>query len=298
MKKRIVFCLLLLVGFAEMNSQDYSPLLSDFNEWQLTTCYFGCITDVYYTNGDTIVDSKQYKVLDGFHYISRTFLLREEVSNKQVYLTRVIDENSWEEFLLYDFSLEVGDSIEMMNPITPFPANGGYFTVDSIISRELNDGNEYDHFYFSPSPSNQTSTNNAKWIEGIGSMSIINAPGGDPDINGAGHLSCYFKDGVSVYSNLDSISSCEAFLDIPKLYKPKLELKAVYNAAQNELLIRSSTKLKFIDLYDIRGRRVKSQANFNSTFVGIDTSSLQQGNYILVAYDRELRKRTMQILIN
>ena len=39
-------------------------------------------------------------------------------------------------------------------------------------------------------------------------MSLINAPGGTPDVNGSGKLSCYFNDGNLVYSQLDSISQC------------------------------------------------------------------------------------------
>ena len=68
------------------NSQNYTPLLNTFNEWQFTTCYTGCLTDIYYTDGDTTVNGKTYKILDGFHYISRTFLIREDVPNKKVYL--------------------------------------------------------------------------------------------------------------------------------------------------------------------------------------------------------------------
>ncbi|MBV1924471.1 MAG: hypothetical protein KUG68_10645, partial [Flavobacteriaceae bacterium] len=46
-------------------------------------------------------------------------------------------------------------------------------------------------------------------IEGVGSLSIITAPSGDADINEVGHLSCFFKNGESFYSNLDSIEGCE-----------------------------------------------------------------------------------------
>ena len=37
---------------------------------------------------------------------------------------------------------------------------------------------------------------------------MINAPGGTPDVNGSGKLSCYFNDGNLIYSQLDSISAC------------------------------------------------------------------------------------------
>lgn len=173
-------------------SQSYKPLLDNINEWHVTTCYFGCLTDKYYTTGDTIVDGKSYKILDGYHFISRTFLIREDVPNKKVYLN-IVGQGFPDEFLLYDFSLNVGDTFNMQNPISPFPQDGGPFVLDSIIKRPLVDGNEYDHFYFSPTPDNTTSTENAVWVEGVGSQSLINAPGGHPNINAAGALSCFLK---------------------------------------------------------------------------------------------------------
>ena len=39
---------------------------------------------------------------------------------------------------------------------------------------------------------------------------MINAPGGTPNINGAGKLSCYFKNNTLTYFQLDSISSCNS----------------------------------------------------------------------------------------
>ena len=77
MKKRLSF--LFYFFSALLFSQDYVPLLDDYNEWQVTNCYFGCLTDVYYTDGDTITDGHHYKILDGYHFISRTILLREDI---------------------------------------------------------------------------------------------------------------------------------------------------------------------------------------------------------------------------
>jgi hypothetical protein len=206
MKKRLNF--LFYFFSALLFSQDYVPLLDDYNEWQVTNCYFGCLTDFYYTDGDTITDGYNYKILDGYHFISRSILLREDILEKKVFLN-FIQETGNTEYLLYDFSLNIDDSIDMKNPISPFIENAGYYNLDSIISRPLVNGNDYRHFYLSPSESNIVSTTNAIWIEGAGSLSLINAPSGDPDINGVGHLSCFYKNGDYFYANLDSIDSCE-----------------------------------------------------------------------------------------
>ena len=47
-----------IFGQAKIHSQQYEPLLNGFNEWHFTNCYFGCLTDTYFTNGDTIVNNK------------------------------------------------------------------------------------------------------------------------------------------------------------------------------------------------------------------------------------------------
>ncbi len=289
--------LLMALIYWQSSAQDYTPLLSNSNEWQLTNCYFGCLTDAYFTDGDTIVNGMNHKILDGFHYISRTFLLREVVSEKKVYLTRVIDPNTTEEFLLYDFSLSVGDSIEMMNPITPFPPNGGYFVVDSIIPRVLEDGEDYDHFYFSPAVSNQVSFHNAEWVEGIGSMSIINAPGGDPDINGAGHLSCYYRDGISIYRNLDSISNCTPVLSVNDIVPSKPVFITSYSEDNGLLTVRADQEMRHLYLFDIQGNRILDSETQNSKQALLDTTSLSKGIYLLRIQDLYNRIYSLKILV-
>ncbi len=276
-------------------SQDYKPLLDDFNEWHITSCHFGCLTDVYYTDGDTIVNGKTHKILDGFHYISRTFLLNEEVANKKVYLTTV--SSGIEEYLLYDFSLAEGDSIHMRNPITPFPDDAGYFILDSIRSRTLADGNDYRHYYFSPTGSNTISTNNAVWVEGVGSLSIINAPSGDPDINGAGHLSCFFKEAELFYANLDSISGCEPL--ILGLKDPKQDLQNVEIYSSEAIChLKNTTNVKDLVVYDLLGRKQKQVINIDhASTLSFDLSSLETGVYIIVIYNHRYQKRTFKIIV-
>ena len=68
------------------NAQEYHQMLDHESEWHLTSCSSTCINDVYYTDGDTIYNSNTYKILNGYHYTSRTFWLREDVLKKQVFL--------------------------------------------------------------------------------------------------------------------------------------------------------------------------------------------------------------------
>lgn len=282
-------------GGSALYAQNYKPLLDNTNEWHFTSCYFGCLTDIYYTDGDTLVAGKNYKVLDGYHYISRSFLLREELSTQRVYL-RILGNNSiGQEYLLYDFSLVEGDTFAMRNPIAPFPENAGPFVVDSIRSRVLEDGETYKHFYFSPSPNNTASNNNCIWVEGVGSLSIINAPSGLPDINGVGHLSCFFKQGALFYSNLDSISGCSPTLGLrppSALLKPRARVDA-----QGQFIeFQSNVAFDQLQLYSVNGRLVAEK------FTGPQKSylwplNLSKGVYFVVISSSESAQKSVLTVV-
>lgn len=296
MKKRLNF---LFYFFSTLLfSQDYVPLLDDYNEWQVTNCYFGCLTDVYYTDGDTIADGHNYKILDGYHFISRTILLREDILEKKVFLN-FIQATGNTEYLLYDFSLNIDDSIDMKNPISPFLENAGYYNLDSIIPRPLVNGNDYRHFYLSPSESNIVSTTNAIWIEGAGSLSLITAPSGEPDINGAGHLSCFYKNGDYFYTNLDSIDSCEptVILNINESNYPLSDIIVSSNNILNSCHLINLENIKLIDIYNINGKRVASYHNNGNKELKFDTTSYQSGIYFIIVYTNQFKKKTIKIII-
>ncbi|MBW2938181.1 T9SS type A sorting domain-containing protein [Aureisphaera sp. CAU 1614] len=297
--RKILLINFLLLFSINIFSQDYKPLLDTYNEWNVRFCYEGlCDTDLYYTNGDTIVDGMSFKVLDGYHYISRGFLLREDINSKKVYLKAILP-NGVYDYLLYDFSLEVGDSIDMKNPITPFPEDAGYFKVDSIIPRPLVDGNTYDHFYFSPAASNNVSTNNAIWVEGVGSLSIITAPSGDPDIDGVGRVACVFKNGESYYSDLDIIDECEPFfiLDTPNYITQKNSIKAIKTSEKNIFQIINIERFSTIELYDLKGVHLNTFENNSQHSIQLNVSNYPSGIYLLILNSSINRKQTLKIVI-
>lgn len=292
--KRILLLLLLHFFILQNFAQQYRPMLDQLNEWHFTTCYFGCQTDVYYTDGDTLVNGKNYKILDGYHYISRTFLLREDVPEKKVFLY-VAAPGFNQEYLLYDFSLEEGAVFNMNNPISPFPQDGGPFVLDSIVARPLVDGNNYKHYYFSPAPGNTVSTENAVWIEGVGSLSIVNAPGGHPDVNQVGQLSCAFKNTEAFYSNLDSIVDCIPL--ILNIGKHALDSTLLIQKPGSEICeLTNAEAVKTVLVYDVSGKKVSEITNPGQHSIQINLNSLQRGLFLLVAKDFKGGTRTFKLL--
>lgn len=290
--KNLFFIFLFLVQLTD--AQTYTPLLDQTNQWHFTTCNFGCITDVYYTDGDTLVNGISYKILDGFHYISRTFLLKEDVSTKKVYLSK-INTNSISEYLLYDFSLNEGDIFNMVNPISPFPQNGGPFVLDSIRMKPLLNNVNYKHFYFSPTINNTNSTANVIWVEGMGSKSLINAPAGEVNINAAGQLSCFFKNSNLVYSQLDSISSCNFVLK-NKSFDYALT-KLCKTDVKNQFIISNTSNLSKMEFYSLNGNRlyVKTEKNYNS--IRFSLENYPKGLYFIMAFDDLNRRKTFKVMV-
>lgn len=286
--------LVFLIFNTSVFAQSYKPLLDNINEWHFTTCFSGCLTDAYYTDGDTIVNGKNYKILDGYHYISRTFLLREDIATQKVYIKFATSEPS-DEYLLYDFSLSEGDVFDMKNPVTPFPRDGGLFVVDSIIARPLQDGNNYKHYYFSPAPGNTTSNNNAIWVEGVGSLSLINAPGGKPNINEVGELSCFFKDTEVFYANLDSIQDCiPIHLGVTKNYLEEVVVTKQLNS--NTCILSNTQNVKSVKVFDLSGKLLSNINNNGNGSITVDLSAYQNGLYVLLANGFGDTKKSFKVL--
>ncbi len=280
MSKKITFFYFIL-STLPFFGQAYIPMLNTQNEWHFTSCYEGCITDIYYTDGDTLVNNKMHKILDGYHYISRTFLLHEDVEEKKVSLTK-ISPTRIDEYLLYDFGLEEGATFEMKNPITPFPEEGGLFLLDSIRNVEIWAGTTRKHFYFSPHESNTISSQNAIWVEGVGSLSMINAPGGHPDINNVGLLNCFFKNAELFYSNLTlEVTVCEP--TILSLSENKYREVIVYYPENDKSVcfIKNTENVKKIQLFDLNGRKLTEFENQDQNEIRIDLQSFSNGIYNL-----------------
>ena len=295
MKKSLCILLLFLSNLALC--QEYKPLLDTYNQWSVRYCFSGCSTDIYYTNGDTIVDAMNYKVLDGYHYISRGFLLREDVTEKKVYLKTILP-SGIREYLLYDFSLEVGDSINIKNPASPFIEDAGYYKVDAITLLPLVDSNLYRHFYLSPAASNTISENDAIWVEGVGSLSLINAPGGDPDVNSAGRVACMFKDGVSFYADLDIIEDCEDIILDKPLFQPTINNSKIINAlVVNEFSVINIEPFFALAIYNLNGQLLQQINLNNQNTVTLNLSSYKPAMYLIVLKSQEATHQVLKALV-
>ena len=285
--KTILYLTIFLFYNFYVNSQEYHQLLDHESEWHLTSCSSTCINDVYYTNGDTTYNGYQYKILNGYHYISRTFWLREDVSEKHIFLF-YDNGKSRIEVLLYDFSLQIGDTILLSNPITPFPSNGGFYKLDSIVSQNLLDNKSHKFFYLSPTASNQNSDELPVWIEGIGGLTLINGPGGTPDINRVGKISCYFNNGFLSYSQLDSLDRCTVKY-VTGLKEIQRHSNSIYPTIFESILrLEDVSEVSEVVIYSLRGEEVYRRKLNHQSYENLELSHLETGFYVIRLYDNNL----------
>ena len=177
----------------------YHPIVEDGKQWNVLFSYpwnppepQHKYTDIYKIEGDTLLDGVSYKVM----YTTRNEDLTgwsvcgviRETEDRQVLYRR--DGSSYDE-ILYDFSMEVGDTIIM---------NGSGFYPDWMFVVETNEilinGEPRKQIVLEYSWGDQE-----VWIEGIGSLYGIIDSGSLFLTGGSTNLLCYYEDGDLIWQN-------------------------------------------------------------------------------------------------
>lgn len=281
---------------SKLFSQAYFPILNNYSEWHVTNCFSGCATDKYYTVGDTILNGLHYTFLDKFHY-NKNFVLREDTNERKVYLRLLAEPITAKEYLLYDFSLQVNDTMFISNPGSPFPKYAGNFTVDSIkLKPLLNSTRKF--FYLHSLDTAASMTQNTIWVEGVGSLCLINTPGAPPSINGAGKLSCYFHNGIQEYQNLDSISNCISVypLSINEITtNSHIEISQNFGTSSVLIHFQNQVSENWIYLYDITGKLIFKLHSFENK-IELPLSNYSKGLFLLKIENDQFQQRTYKIV--
>jgi len=225
--------------------------------------------------GDTLINDLVYKKVlqadDSLHadwYVKE--IIREDAANQKVYL---YDNYSNEDLLLYDFSLEQGDSI--------LTGNGeSYAKVDTIIYEPF--GNSTDtlkQIYFAWG---------GRWIEGIGSLwGVLEGLNAFYMTGAITKLVCYFENGILVYHNPD-FETCfpdNTTVSISK-FGNKKNIEIFPNPAIDKITIYSqSSRISEVEIYDLTGTCLYRKLNIETNRIDLNTDNLPKGLYILKIRD-------------
>jgi len=238
-----------------------------------------CATQDYYTlfiNGDTIIGAKSYHKIykNGYTVYScqnppttpiytyyntyYRFAIRQDSLQKKVFL---YDATSNKDTLLYDFNLNVGDTLHILN------SNYGIHYVTSIDSVLV--GAKYHKEFLL-----ETSL---ALIEGVGCTCGLNTLIGIfPD--GGGTLNCFNHNSETYPAN----ASCSLTIDVNETIVQKIQIQVSPNPFSSSTTLQSYkpfTNATFI-LYNAFGQEVRSMVISHSPFV-IERSDLPSGLYFI-----------------
>lgn len=282
--KKLTNLVVLLILTINISAQ-YNPQLIDTTKhWSIADqpCP-GCggILYSYYIKfqGDTLINSTVYtKVLKSYDEFMEDWelygLIREE--DNKYYLRNLVNE----EGLVYDFTINTGDTVTINNPFGFMPLEASITSIDSVFIEPANEYRkritlyEYENF-----------GSEEIWIEGIGSLAGITESGCDISLLTGGHdytLLCYYEEAELTYKD---------YL-YPVCFYP---IMGIYSNNQNEMNVSISPNpvinisyLKFdnphkekltITIFNANGCLVKKHQVVSSTKLSIGASSYQKGVY-------------------
>lgn len=285
MKKLLLLLFTIALNYCSF-AQPYEKMLGNTRtSWFTTNCYQGnCLNDYYIAYGDTFLNNNTYRFLDYYHY-NKNFLIREDTVTRKIYMKVWNSVEFSKDYLLYDFALNIGDSMELFNPVSPLPTSAGYFVLDSITVFNGFTGPRRKFHLSKHDNSDQT-----LWVEGLGSLALINTSSSMPDLNGIGELICAYKDGAQQYlADTLPLGSCN-YSDLPPLSTNELlnknEINIYPNPAKSFINISNNTKIASLSIYNIAGKVVyKQTVNQHSTF--IDLNNLLPSLYLVKIVDRQ-----------
>lgn len=288
--KQLIFILLQIGYLSNLNSQDYVPMAVDSATWLMTNGdEFPQFSEsiVLRIEGDTIINGLNYSKL--YHYdvylnevLSSTRkllgVIRDDVNQKKVFgglingiqfgfetfLSEDIqcewgDMNSFQEHLLYDFSLQEGDTIN--NCMYPFP------TIISSVETIERHGFQRRNYVLDHE-------GYAIMTEGIGTC--IGIFKGEQ---------CYIT-GYDYYTLenfcIGSFSNCNITTPITQ-HSLNLRIDIFPNPTQTFLNIEASVKLKKVSFFNLNGTLMKDYEKTTQ----IDMSNFLEGIYVIKIEDEE-----------
>jgi len=261
MKKYLLVAALAITLSNYAAGQNYFPFPTTYGFWfyRLYDQFHNPTSQTTYflLSGDTVIGAHTYKKLSGGSAIGGVYgnCLREE--NKIIYYYHP---DSAAEYVLYDFNLQVGDTLFNPYDCCWFPQHDTIIIAQ--IDSQLFADNQYHKIWFAD--------NCIEWIEGIGSNLLL-SPYGECSLSAGYWLDCFTGDSGLVYGD----ASC--LVGINEMGE-NLSASIYPNPFTTQLNITlANNESSHIILYDILSRKLLQQSFINS--VSLNTSQLSKGIY-------------------
>lgn len=304
---RKLVLLLVLMPFLAFGQQNI-PLLKDGNIWRVARAAINhppdpwwIIKQQYYLNGDTLINGINYKKLYSCDYSPSLYNLFYLGGMREDSLNRIyvyVDSNNFTfnpiiqpntEYLVYDFGLNVGDTIRLFNMQDSILI---LQTVDSVFI-----GNRYRKRWQLVDEFNSPKK---VWIDGIGDITGLFFPL-EHCFEETQMLTCFEEYEGILWSNpgLQGIDCFSVGIEenIQEINKVSVNPNPTSGKLNIELAeIPKETVL--VELYDISGRLIKLDEFFNQSNFSLELTDLQNGIYILNIKSTKEFNKSIKIIKN
>lgn len=266
-------------------SQGYNPIIEQNKYWDEGTYldYIPCFISpirIEFTDEDTLIEGHYYRIYNSYDLLgeigmggdicppftadtipSRQAGLREDTVNKKVYSYLPFVSPSDPDVLIYDFSLNIGDTLVVGN-------SGSYQVVSDIDTFELLNGEIRKRFWFDPY--------NTFYIEGIGGINGLFYPIFPTNGGGIARF-CVKKDGIDLignYCNTNFVGTKEYDHRDPLIYP---------NPARSKITIHLPAKSNstIVRIYELQGIEIFS-SRFNSQRTTVSIEGFASGLYLCI----------------
>lgn len=302
MKKILLLFLTLLTLYSSGQTSVYHPFPDSAAIWNFESSrgcgqYFDTWEYLYsyIITGDTMINSNTYHKLaipivvivsSGQCDTSGTWTnpgnyaggIRQDIPNKKVFFIPPADSI---EQLLYDFNMQVGDTVRGYIENTTFPKDR-VLSIDSVLVG----GNYRKRWSINPHY-------NIYFIEGIGSTySLIEHSPGNVSDNAVNTISCFSQNGSTLYPN--NSSNCLLITSVNYSDKISSKIEVFPNPSNGSFTVNFDQSIKNIWLTDLLGNIVFKHPTSNQTKFTIE--NLSRGTYILTAISRDGRTTNKKII--
>lgn len=269
MKSVITLLLLSSTGFF-LSAQNYESIFgNESTQWNMTIGnLWGMGSTEHAVSGDTLINGKEYKIIDGYNTYEEYFgFLREDSAIGKVWYCNSVNTT---EILIMDMNLDVGDSMYIGGNWNP---HTGHYKVDSVYY--LN-SRKYIRFDFKiPFPEQEPFV----LIEGITSNMGFRYQDGQYIENFNPKLLCSYKNGTQIYGS----GPCEITIQGIEENRNDNKIKIFPNPFSNiiniEALTYKNKPIKY-KILDFKGKQIlKGKFTNNMT---LDLNKLTSGIYLII----------------
>ena len=204
-----LMALLLMAGVSMVQAQQLEPLVAEGKQWNVVLTYVPWPpihreTNAYKLVGDTVVDGTTYKKLlttqsEQYDNWELCGVLRETSEGQVFHRNYGWDHTFGAENLLYDFSMQPGDSICY--------SESSCLLLLRKSDTILDDGTVRKRYDFQYKEGGYPTDEYETWIEGMGSEYGLLYSGSRALVGGTYDLLCYYEDEDPIWQNTD-FNSC------------------------------------------------------------------------------------------